>query len=208
MVIRGAMLAAVVLSVVTVLGDEPGLFAGGELARHWKTAGNWKLGSDGVVTLEPRPGEKGWTRYDMYLWLDGEPAADFTAEFEYQFEKGGNSGFYFHVGDKSNPVATGVEVQLYESGSKPRDAKLSDHDAGGVIPGVAPRINAAKPAGEWNAMKVDVAGEKLTVTLNGEVVNEVALDKGPLASRPKTGAIGFQDHALPVKLRGFTISRR
>ena len=206
--IRGAVIAVVLLSVAAGLGDEPGVFSGGDLARHWKTAGNWQLGSDGVVTLVPRPGEKGWTRYDMYLWLAGEDARDFTAEFEYQFEKGGNSGFYFHVGDKANPVATGVEVQLYESGSKPRDAKLTDHDSGGVIPGVPPRINTAKPAGEWNAMKVDVAGEKLTVTLNGEVVNEVALDKGPLAGRPKTGAIGFQDHALPVKLRGFRISRK
>ena len=30
---------------------------------------------------------------------------DFEAEFEYKVEKGGNSGFYFHVGDKKSPVA-------------------------------------------------------------------------------------------------------
>lgn len=208
MILRVAAVMVAIVCGACAVAEEPGLFAGGDLTRHWKTAGNWKLGADGVVTLEPRPGEKGWTRYDMYLWLAGEDARDFTAEFDYQFEKGGNSGFYFHVGDRANPVATGVEVQLYESGSKPRDAKLTDHDSGGVIPGVAPRINTAKPAGEWNSMKVDVTGEKLTVTLNGEVVNEVALDKGPLAGRPKTGAIGFQDHALPVKLRGFRIVRK
>jgi hypothetical protein len=193
---------------VVAVADEMNLLAGGDLARHWTTKGNWKLDADAVVTLEPRRGESGWTRYDMYLWLNGEEARDFTAEFDYQFQKGGNSGFYFHVGNRAEPVKTGIEVQLYESGSKPKDAKLTDHDAGGVIPGIAPKKNAAKPAGEWNSMKVDVTGEKLVVTLNGEVVNEVALDAGPLASRPKTGAIGFQDHALPVKLRNFRITRK
>jgi hypothetical protein len=208
MAIRATMMALVLACGVPALADEPNLFAGGDLAKHWKTAGNWKLDADGVVTLEPRSGEKGWTRYDMYLWLEGQEQRNFTAEFDYQFQKGGNSGFYFHVGDRANPVTTGIEVQLYESGSKPKDAKLTDHDAGGVIPGIPPKKNTAKPAGEWNAMKVDVTGEKLTVTLNGEVINEVALDGGPLAKRPKTGAIGFQDHALPVKLRNFRIERR
>jgi hypothetical protein len=205
---RVAIAVLVLACGVVALAEEMNLLAGGDLARHWTTKGNWKLAADGVVTLEPRQGENGWSRYDMYLWLNGENARDFTAEFDYQFQKGGNSGFYFHVGNRAEPVATGIEVQLYESGSKPKDAKLTDHDAGGVIPGVAPKKNTAKPAGEWNSMKVDVTGEKLVVTLNGEVVNEVALDAGPLASRPKTGAIGFQDHALPVKLRNFRITKK
>ncbi|MEI6238964.1 MAG: DUF1080 domain-containing protein [Planctomycetia bacterium] len=186
--------------------EAPDLLAGGDLAKHWTTKGNWRLETDDVASLEPRKGEAGWTRYDMYLWLNGEDRRDFTATFEYQFQKGGNSGFYFHVGDRKNPVQSGIEVQLYDSGSKPKDAKLTDHDAGGVIPGIPPQVNAAKPAGEWNAMQVAVKGDLLTVSLNGEVVNEVDLDAGPLKQRPKTGAIGFQDHALPVKLRNFRIT--
>ena len=208
MVIRGIILALTLACGARALADESDLFSEGAFETHWKTTGNWKQDADGVVTLEPRAGERGWTRYDMYLWLEGPDQRDFTAQFDYQFQKGGNSGFYFHVGDRANPVGTGIEVQLYDSGSKPKDAKLTDHDAGGVIPGAAPTKNTAKPAGEWNSMKVDVTGEKLTVTLNGEVVNEVALDAGPLAKRPKTGAIGFQDHALPVKLRHFRMTRK
>src|SRR5262245_58388089 len=38
-----------------------------DLKTHWFTTGNWIL-KDGVVALEPRPGEKGWQRYDAYLW--------------------------------------------------------------------------------------------------------------------------------------------
>lgn len=199
-----AIFACVLLAATVGRAESPDLFGGGDLGKHWKTAGNWKLDADGVVTLEPRPGEKGWTRYDMYLWLEGEHG-DFTAEFDYQFQKGGNSGFYFNVGDRGQPVAKGIEVQLYDSGSKPADAKLTDHDSGGVIPGIPPRKNTAKPAGEWNAMKVAVKGRRLTVHLNGELVNDVDLDVGALKNRPQRGSIGFQDHGLPLKLRRFRI---
>lgn len=204
--IRCGLFLGLIAYATVATADAPNLFTGGDLARQWTTTGNWKLDADGVVSLEPRKGESGWTRYDMYLWLNGEDRGDFTAEFDYQFQKNGNSGFYFHVGDRKNPVKTGVEVQLFDSGSKPKDAKLTDHDAGGVIFGFPPRKNAAKPAGEWNAMKVDVKGDRLTVHLNGERVNEVDLNAGALKDRPKTGAIGFQDHGLPLKLRNFRIT--
>src|SRR5437868_6016358 len=44
------------------------LLEGNDLTRNWTTAGNWKLDKDGVVSLEPRPGETGWARFDAYLW--------------------------------------------------------------------------------------------------------------------------------------------
>src|SRR4051794_33870202 len=78
------------------------LLAGGDLAKNFTTTGNWKLDKDGVVSLTPRPGEKGWERYDAYLWTKKE-YKDFEADFEYKVDKGGNSGFYFHVGDLKNP---------------------------------------------------------------------------------------------------------
>jgi hypothetical protein len=129
------------------------------------------------------------------LWLD-EP---------YRVEKGGNSGFYFHVGDKTDPVNKGIEVQIYDSASKPPAAKLADHDAGGLIPGIPPRRNSARPAGEWNRMKVTCKGNKVKVLLNGEVVNEAALDSRTIKDRPATGYIGFQDHGLPVSLRNIRV---
>jgi hypothetical protein len=180
------------------------LLAGGDLSKNWTTTGNWKLDKDGVVTLTPRPGEKGWERFDAYLWLKKE-YKEFEAEFEYKVEKGGNSGFYFHVGDVKSPVKTGIEVQIYDSGSKKEGEKLTDHDSGGIIPGVPPTKNTAKPAGEWNKMKVTVKGGKVTVSLNGEVVNELPLDDARIKDRPAAGAIGFQDHALPLSLRNVRV---
>lgn len=180
------------------------LIAKGDLSKHWETKGNWKQSDDGVITLTPRPGESGWTRYDMYLW-GKETYGDFEIEFEYSVQKNGNSGFYFHVGDVKNPVATGVEVQIYDSFSKKETDKLNDHDSGGIIPGFAPTKRVSKAPGEFNKFLITVKGNKCTVVLNGEQVNEVDLSSDKLKSRPAKGAIGFQDHGLPLSLRNIRI---
>src|SRR5688500_17239598 len=73
-VLRAVQLAAFIMAaaLATVLAaDESGwkdLLAGKDLSKHWDTTGNWSLSSDGVVTLTPRPGEKGWERWSAYLW--------------------------------------------------------------------------------------------------------------------------------------------
>lgn len=201
-----AALAAVILAGPSPAADKDGWtdLVGSDLAKNWTTTGNWKLDKDGVITLVPRPGEKGWERYDAYLW-SAKTYADFEVEFEYKVEKGGNSGFYFRVGDVKSPVAKGIEVQIYDSGSKKEGEKLSDHDSGGIIPGVPPKKNSAKPAGEWNKFHIASKDDKLTVELNGVVVNVVDLSKAPLKDRPKVGNIGFQDHGLPLALRNIRV---
>ncbi|MCZ6793781.1 MAG: DUF1080 domain-containing protein [Planctomycetota bacterium] len=160
----------------------------------------------GVVTLEPRPGEKGWSRFADYLWLKGR-YKDFEIHFDYKVEKRGNSGFYFHVGDRKSPVAKGIEVQIYDSHSKGKDRKLTDHDSGGIIPGIPPTRNTARPAGEWNHFHITCKGNDLTVRLNGEVANQVKLDHPRLKDRPGSGHVGFQDHALPLALRKIRIRK-
>ena len=102
-------------------------------------------------------------------------------------------------------MAKGIEVQIYDSASKGPDARLGDHDSGGIIPGIPPTKNAAKPAGEWNTFHITCKEGKLTVKLNGEVVNDLSLDNPRIANRPDTGYIGFQDHALPLALRKIRI---
>ncbi|MFO0966941.1 MAG: DUF1080 domain-containing protein [Gemmataceae bacterium] len=200
-----ALACAALLAVPATGGDkkDSGDLLGTDLTKNWTTKGNWIL-KDGVATLVPRKGESGWTRYDMYLWLNKQ-YKDFDAEFEYKVQKGGNSGFYFHVGDLKEPVKTGIEVQIYDSGSKAKTAKLTDHDSGGIIPGIPPTKNTAKPAGEWNRMQVTVQSGKVTVKLNGEIVNDVPLDDKHIKDRPSSGSIGFQDHGLPLELRKIRI---
>jgi len=174
-----------------------------DFSKHWVTTGNWTA-KDGVATLTPRPGEKGWSRWTAYLWSK-EKHQDFEIEFDYKVEPKGNSGFYFHVGDKDDPVAKGIEVQIYDSYGKAATAKLTDHDSGGIIPGLPPTKNTAKPSGEWNRFNIVSKGKDVTVKLNGEVVNKLSLDDPKLKDRPATGYIGFQDHGLPLSLRNIRI---
>jgi hypothetical protein len=174
------------------------------LNEHWTTTGNWRL-MDGVATLAPREGEEGWSRWSAYLWSK-EQYEDFDVEFEYKLEKDGNSGFYFRVGDVDDPVEKGIEMQIYDTDPTKAVGELSDHDAGGIIPGLKPHRIAAKPAGEWNKVEVMHFDDKIVVMLNGVNVN--AHDLGPggeLSKRPRKGAIGFQDHALPISLRNIRI---
>jgi len=181
------------------------LLAGGDLKEHFETTGNWKLSEDGVAHLQPRPGETDWKRYGDYLWLK-HSYQDFECEFEYKHDKGGNSGFYFNVTDRQQAVGSVIEVQIRDSAGA---TKLGAHGiAGGILPGVAPKANAVKPAGEWNRMKVASMGGKITVTLNGKLVNEVTLSHPRLQKKPKQGFIGFQDHGLPFSLRKIRIRGR
>ena len=185
--------------------EEPGTWfeplAAKDLSENCHTEGNWTF-ADGVATLTPSEGQRGWQRYGHYLWMEGD-YADFEAEFDYRLEKNGNSGFYFHVGDEARPVATGVEVQLYATAKGKK--RLTDHDAGGIIPGGPPTENAAKPAGEWNHMHVRCEDGAIYVTLNGRFVHEMPLDHPRIADRPRTGSIGFQDHSLPLQVRNWRV---
>jgi hypothetical protein len=167
----------------------------------WKTTGNWKVEEGGVVALHPRPGEKGWQRYDAYLTTDRK-YKDFVIDLEFKIKEGGNSGVFLRVGDTTNHVESGFEVQILDTHGKPNPG---NHDCGGVIRAAAPTKNMAKPAGEWNRYVITCKGSNLKVELNGEQIIDLALDKSPLKDRPLEGYIGFQDEAKNVWYRNVRI---
>ncbi len=176
------------------------------LGKHWTTKGNWIVDDEGVVSLVPRKDDRGWARFDDYLWLKGE-YKDFEMSFDYKVKKRSNSGFYFHVGDRKSPVAKGIEVQIYDTYSRPKNHRLNDHDSGGIIPGIPPTKRAAKAPGEWNHFHIQCLGNRLIVELNGVIVNDVDLNHKRLKNRPKTGSIGFQDHALELSFKNLRIRK-
>ena len=178
------------------------LFADGDLEEHFETTGNWTLSEDRVAHLQPREGETDWKRYDAYLWLK-KPYKDFECQFEYKHEKRGNSGFYFNVTDRQRAVGSVIEVQIRDSADEP---ELSAHGiCGGILPGITPTANAAKPAQQWNQMSVMSLDGEITVKLNGVLVNKAKLTHPPLTAKPKQGFIGFQDHGIPFWLRNVRI---
>ncbi len=171
----------------------------------FETKGNWMEEEGGVLHLVPREGEKGWKRYESYLWLPGQ-YGDFVCQFEFKLGKGGNSGFYFRIADKSDATEHGFEVQLKDDHGK---EKLGQHDVGGVIKTSGPKVNAVKPAGEWNAMTVRLKGSKLFVKLNDQVVQQIDMEEAKPADKPlvEKGWIAIQDHGQEFWVRNVRIRK-
>lgn len=176
------------------------MFDGKTLA-GWVTTGNWIVEEDGVVALHPRPGEKGWQRYDAYLTTERK-YKDFVLDLEFKIGPGGNSGVFLRVGDRGDQVDTGFEIQILDTHGK---ANPGHHDCGGVIGTAAPSKNMAKPAGQWNRYVITCQGYHLKVELNGEQIIDLDLAQSAVKNRPREGYIGFQDEAKPVWYRNVRI---
>ncbi len=173
------------------------LFNGKDLS-GWTTTGNWLPQDDGSLLIEPRAGEKGWQRYDAYLWSE-KKYKDFVLDVEYLYPPGGNSGIYFRVADRNDPVEQGIEAQVLDSSAK-KDP-LGPHDHGGIVRTVGPSKNMSRPPHEWNRMVITCVGSHLQVELNGEQIVDTRLDEGPMKDRPLEGYIGLQDHGEPNNLK-------
>ena len=165
----------------------------------WTTKGNWIVQDDGSLLIQPRDGEKGWQRYDAYLWTE-KKYKDFVMDFEYAYPPGGNSGFYFRVGDRDDPVKQGIEVQILDSSKK--EGSLGSHDHGGIVgTQEGASKNMSQPPGVWNRMVVTSVGDHVVVELNGEQIIDAQIDQTPMKDRPAAGYIGFQDHGQPNDLQ-------
>jgi hypothetical protein len=173
----------------------------GENLDGWTTTGNWVVLDDGTVTLKPRPGEKGWQRFDAYI-MTQKKYGDFVLDLEFKIQEEGNSGVFFRVADPLDPVEQGIEVQILDTHGLENPGH---HDCGGVIRTSGPSKNMAKPAGEWNRYIITVQNNRLEVILNGEQIQDLRLDESAMKDRPEVGHIGFQDEAKRVWYRNVRI---
>lgn len=184
------------------------LFNGKDLT-GWKTEGNWVVGEDGLLEIQPVKGKHGWKRYKDYLYTDKQ-YENYVLSVEYKLPKNGNSGLHFRIADpgddwnKIDPVAKGIECQILDSFGKPDD-KMSHHDHGGIIRTQAASKNMSKPAGEWNKMVLTCKGQTITVVLNGEEIINIQQDKGAMKDRPLKGYIALQDHGQQSWFRNVKI---
>lgn len=176
------------------------MFNGKDLT-GWQTTGNWVVKEGNIVTLEPRDGEKGWTRYKDYITTT-KKYGNFELKLDFKFNKRGNSGVFMRVGDLKDHVNSGFEVQILDTHGK---EKFGHHDCGGVIRTVGPTKMMVKPAGEWNSYHITVKDSQLTVVLNGEQIVDIDLSKTDMKDRPMEGYISFQDEGKPIWYRNVRI---
>jgi hypothetical protein len=143
---------------------------------------------------------------------------DMQAHIEFCVAKHSNSGIY---------LMGRYEVQIYDSYGVEKD-KYPGIECGGVYPrwidernveGHSPRVNASKPAGEWQnfditfrAPRFDASGKKIAnarivkVMHNGKLIHEnielTGPTRGPMAEDEKpTGSIRLQGDHGPVAYR-------
>ena len=211
---------------------------GADLSAWRKPTGAWLVA--GSVTLSEGEGKRLVSAAGMGVIVNGpegrapnllstEEFGDAEIHVEWLVAKGSNSGVY---------VMGRYEVQILDSFGNP---KPGPSDAGGIYQrwdpkrgagkegyeGTAPRVNAAKPAGEWQtyditfrAPRFDAAGAKtanalfVKVVHNGQTVHENVEATGPTRSamweyepEKPTGPLMLQGDHGPVAYRNITITR-
>jgi len=85
---------------------------------------------------------------------------DFDLKLEYKLSSGGNGGVY---------LRGRVEIQALDSFGT---TEPGIYDDGAIWGQFAPKVNASKPAGEWNTLEVSYVGDTVTVSLNNEIIHD------------------------------------
>jgi hypothetical protein len=155
---------------------------------------DWKVEAGSLVVTSSA--QRGNHIHSTALFRD----ADMHAEFMVDKAASGNSGLYVH----------GLyEMQIFDSfGVDP----LTDHDEGSLYRFAKPRVNASRPAGEWQVYDIrytaprrDAAGKvtqpgTITAWLNGQLVQDGVEFAEPRS--PYTPYLhGVTDHLRAVKQR-------
>jgi hypothetical protein len=193
-------------------------------------AAGWKLLFDGKTTAGWRNYQKpdiaaGWKVEDGALVRGTERAGDiittekfaaFEFSMEYNISPGGNSGLMFHVTEDGRVAwHTGPEIQIQDISSRAKDPQKP----GWLYQLYRSEVDASKPAGEWNEIRLLITPEKCATWMNGQLYYEFVkgskdwderVAKSKFASlenfgKPTSGHICLQDHGNPVKFRNIKI---
>ena len=193
----------------------------GKTTRGWHTylkptaEPAWQV-VDGALQLDPKaPGQGD-------LVTDGE-YENFELKLDWKISPGGNSGIIFGVHEDPAFQATyetGVEMQVLDNQGA-EDNKKANHLAGSLYDMQAAPKEAAKPAGEWNRVKLRKQKGHLTFYLNNVKTVDVQMGSPEwkallenskfktwksFAAYPK-GHIALQDHDHQVAFRAITIEQ-
>jgi hypothetical protein len=135
--------------------------------------------------------------------------ANFVLRLEFKMEPGGNNGVGIRAPLTGDIAYSGMEIQILDQ-DHPKYKNLQPWQrTGSVYHVVAAQKDALKPAGQWNEYEITANGKKITVKLNGVVINDADLstvkDEAILAKHPgiqrPAGRIGFLGHGTRVEFR-------
>jgi hypothetical protein len=171
--------------------DEPVMLFDGKTLTGWKLRdpqkkNGWAAQNGELVVVEPK---------DNADLVTEQSFQNLKLHVEFNVDPKSNSGVY---------LRGRYEIQILDN----PDAKMAadSHGCGALYSRVAPRLDATKPAGEWQTYDITFVGRQLQVVLNGkQVLNTVvegitggALDPfeggpGPLMLQGDHGKVKFRN---------------
>jgi len=122
----------------------------------------WQVRNGALVCADPHNAGDLCTK-DQYNW--------FELQLDYNISKGGNSGIMYHVTDQGDAAwATGPEFQL-EDNKEAKDPIRCGWLYALYQPPIDPKtgktLDATKPAGRWNHIRLLISPEKCEHEING-----------------------------------------
>lgn len=153
---------------------------------------------------------------------------DFVLRFEFCFDRAGvNNGVGIRAEMGKDAAYYGMEIQILDH-DDPIYANLREYQVHGSVYGIIPAKRIVSPElGQWNTEEIRVQGDRIKVTVNGEVIVDGNIrtackghnvapdgsDHNPYTvdhlNHPglfnKTGYIGFLGHGEGLKLRNVRI---
>lgn len=165
---------------------------GWQKAKEPRVDPNWTVDSGAMTNLEAAKDIATVTDYN-----------DFELTLEYKTVKEGNSGVF---------LRGRIEVQVFDSYGKETPDTGDDGAIFGQFP---PKVNASKPAGEWNSLEIRLVRDTITVKHNGQIVQDNVklskvcggalpgglLDPGPIRLQGDHGKVWYRKLKLrPIEL--------
>jgi len=218
-------LMALLLSLFTQAGDAPTGFTpllNGKDLSGWKVDENarahWTVSADGVLNYDAKNKDL-WTEKsfgDFVLMLEWRwPGKPVDADHPV-FDVDGNEIKGPDGKVKTERMLEAGDSGIFMRGYKKAQANLFCYPCGSgevweyrtdpkmpaeVRKAVTPKKRADKPVGEWNQMTITLAGDRLTVVVNGEEV----ISKAQLPGIPADGPIGLQHEFGSIQFRNMFI---
>lgn len=187
----------------SVLGEE-------ERAAGWialfdgKTLDGWWVQGQNKEGFRARDGAIEWAGGGGNMLLTRDRYDNFILRLEWKIKPGGNSGIFLRAPRANRASKIGMEFQLRGDHGREPDADCT----GAIYDVAAPRADAGKPAGEWNALEIALDGPVFRAVLNGELVQDLNLDDNEeLCLRLRRGFIGLQDHGCDVAFRNIRLKK-
>lgn len=187
--------------------------------QNFKQAGvrpGWQVEQGALVCADP---------HNAGDLVTTEQFGSFELQLDYNISEAGNSGIIFHVTDEGDAVwATGPEFQL-EDNAKAADAQRCGWLYGLYQPPPDPRtgqpLDATRPAGEWNHIRLVISPERCVHEINGVKYFDYVIGSAdfnarvakskfgtmPLFAKADSGRLALQGDHGKVSFRNIKIRR-